>query len=240
MKKKEQIQNYIAGKMSEEELDNYTKQLVKEHYDKEAFKKNWHQQLTSQKQDKQPYPLSSNSKSRILLMSRLAGIAAIFLLVVTFSFGDTEKNNTLSSHLSTPYSSPIQYRSVDVIQSTSDTRQQAYNYYSQREYSEAAKLFKILTAENAFHEDDYFFHALSLLYDGKSSDAAQLFEKILQQDDLQRADAATWFLALSLIDSDQHETAKKYLIQISTWSGNKGRLKKAQEAKDLLNSIRTK
>jgi len=113
----------------------------------------------------------------------------------------------------------------------------AFQYYQEGNNASANILFEEFITGGNETEDVRFFLGLSYLYSNKSIDAISHFEWILNRKETSYKDAATWFIALALTDSDRYNEAKRYLIEVSNLDQNKGKRELAKKAKTLLDAL---
>lgn len=234
--------------MSENELDDMTKKIVHDHFEEFETKEKWKKILadnygvksfedleewTSFKEKK------NKSKTKFFYLTSLSTLVASVLIFVIFTLNTgSDTTNPLDNLMEEYYSSPIQYRNSKSPESISTNRQLAFEFYNNKDYKSSAKLLETVINKDDFIEDDYFYLGLSYLYQKQAEKSAAIFKFILDQGNLQRRDASTWFLALSLIEDKQYPEAEKYLSEVATWEGNTGKIRKARQAKELLELIK--
>jgi len=248
MNKKNLLSKYIQGTMSEKELDDLTKTLVKDHFEESETKEKWKRLLeenygvnsfeniedwTAFKEKKK------KSKTKLFYITTLSTMVASLLIFVIFTLNtESHTSNPLDNILEEYYNSPVQYRNAKGASSISEKRLLAFDLYNNKDYKSAAKLLETVINKDAFVEDDYFYLGLSYLYQKEAQKSADIFKLILDQENLQRKDASTWFLALSLIESKAYPEARKYLNEVMEWKGNSGKIRKANQARELLSIIK--
>lgn len=260
---------YIKGEMSEEELDDFTRELLKKHYEKDALKNHWKKLLEEKKEqsslesntkinEKSKEPQSKvrqlspktetvsrksnkNSKTRLRALVTTFAIAASLIFAVLY-FIPNQSTNTLSALDKIVY----EHQAVSITSrgnsedgEIADQRRKASEFYEQKNYSKAIPLLKNIMEAKQQTNDDLFLLGLSYHYNKEPQKAISTFEQLLQKDNLERKDAITWHLALALVSSGNCEKANPYLNEVSNWTGNKGKLKLAEKAKQVLNTIQT-
>ena len=249
MKKKDLLSKYVQGTMSEKELDDITKMLVKDHFEEMETKEKWKKILDEKYGVKSFESLDdwndfkekkNKSRTRLFYLTTLSTLVASLLIFVIFTLNtEPPTSDPLGSILSEEYNSPVQYRNSKGVSNLPEKRILAFDYYNNKDYQSAAKILETIVDKDAFVEDDYFYLGLSYLYLKKAMKASTTFKYILEQENLQREDATTWFLALSLIENKEYPEARKYLNEVAKWEGNSGKIRKANQAKELLSIIET-
>jgi len=246
MKNKNLLSNYIQGVKSEVELDEMTKILVKDYFEESETKEKWKkilvekyginsfEDLNDWEEIKQKKP-----KTKLFRLSILSTLVASLLIFLIFTLNtETKTSDPLANILEEYNSNPIQYRNTKGEGDIEGNRRLAFESYNNKDYQSSAEILEKIISNDAFNEDDNFYLALSYLYEKKAEKSVILFKKILDQENLQRRDASTWFLALSLIENEQYSEARIYLNDIAKWKGNSGKTRKADQAKELLSIIK--
>lgn len=259
MKKLDPLNKYVGQNNTEQELDSATKELVKDYFLQEDIKNKWKQLLSNDHNVKtfdklEDIPsfkeqiqvntksIESTSKKDLFGKLILGTFAILILAIMLISYiqkKDSEQTLApMANIMDEYYSSPMQYRNTKGPITNKEKRQKAFDLYNNKEYKKASKIFEDINASQIFIEDDHFYLGLCYLYNKEPLKATKSFKLILSEKNLQRDDSASWFLALSLIESQNYEEAKIHLDKISQWTGNAGKMKKAAQAAEILELIK--
>ena len=221
----EKYNKYIKGEMTESELVNFTKVILKTHYDDESRKEKYRKILESEHDIHALKKVKEHSKHRKnpFSLNRLLAIAAGFLLLVMGiynyqSFSKPAYAKLLSKHLeaSFPYSTGRKE-----IKATSEQRLKAVDLYVNKKYAEAAATYEKFIANPDRKEEDLLYLGLSYLYQNKSDEAIKTFTAILQNTDAEFEVEAKWFLALAYLQAEDFDKTIIYLKEIEQqkWHG---------------------
>lgn len=248
MKLTEKYNDYLKGQMSETANDTFTKEIVKDYFDKENYQKKWGKILAEKHnitatEGSDTKSTSDTNKGRRINLTRIIAISisiAASVLVIAYVFFPTAQTNemlAIDAILSEQYNKPVT-RGTNAGTSAIDVKRNlAYENYGQRDYANTIPALKEIIDSNEGTEEDHFYLGLSYYYNKQAANSVDHFKYILSLENAERKDAASWFLALAHIEAKQCQEAIPILTTISTWSGNKGKQKKASDAKRLIQSI---
>ena len=230
---------YIKGQLSEEQLESFTKDIVKEQMEAEALKKKW-AGLLENDQDFQKLKEEILKEEKPATVKPLApgrsrhqwlSIAAGLLLLVTVGFfiwqsKGIDVNTLAGNHLKTVFS----YQdSRGGVAEGNDLRIEASDFYRANNFVAAAPLFDQLLNSPEGNPTDQFYLGLSHLYSGNYSTAIEKLTTLKGANDFSMQKELSWYLGLALIQEGQLEAAKSELEVLSSGSGWKG-----AEARELI------
>jgi len=251
MKAKDKYDDYLQDKTTNMESDKITKDIISNYFQEEHLKERWGKILRDDHnygQEENTAPMVSNTDAssnggekkniRRLLVVTLIGIAASLLWFFNTNIGvNISPASPVDQLLSEHYAKPFTRDVLKGPDATLAIRSKAYTFYQNEAYKETIPLLENLIAEGAEEQEDYFFLGLSYLYTEQPEAGAKQFKTLLEGPTNNYQDIATWYLALALTDAGAYEEAKIYLSQVATWTGNKGKEKMANDAKDLMKVI---
>lgn len=239
----QKTEDYLKGKLATKENDNFTKELVHDYFEKEKLKKHWGTLLDEDfnlKTGNNNNSVPAKSSKIIPLLAFATTIAASLLLIFyVFVPGQVEDNqlSAIDVLLNEHYATPFNRTMLKGPNETAAQRTKAFELYNGREYEKAIPLLTSFVQNGTAIEDDYFFLGLSHLYSKQPEEAIIALSFIYQKEDMQRKDAATWYLALAYVANNECEDAKPLLENVATWKGNSGKLKLANNANELLEIV---
>lgn len=245
MKILEKYDKYFKEELPAAEAEAITRTLLFDYFEAEALRSQWAKILEKEHDLYRSNPPKSNISetpkpglNKIKIWGTITALAAsLALLFYIFSTSQQTALNPIDQLLSAHYEKPFTRNLLKEIPATNDSRMQAYDLYQNHAYSEAIPYFEALLTEYPQDEDLHFFLGLSQLYTHQSAAAINQFNWILAQPTAQRKDAATWFLGLAYTDNEQFEEAKIHLNEVAQWDNNAGKLKMANQAKELIQAI---
>ncbi len=266
-KRIDKYDQYIKGNMSEEEMDQFTEDIVTEHYEEEALKAELRKEVAfhyermekelqnpniSTPTNKEITPTSNttvsggqvvsmNNRSRILQVLSL-GIAATLLVGLIGYFMLPNLTNTPSiveAKIAEHYTNINVTRSIvkGVPQAILEKREQAFGHYKNKNYQAAIPLFKEILTSPSGNEEDQYFLGLSYLHNKQEVEAAGIFKTLLQENKTPRKDEVSWCLSLALLSAGKCTQATPYLTDMTQWDGNKRMRTYAQNAQELLDLV---
>ena len=230
--------NYLKNHGLQLEDDEFSKQLVKEHFEVEDIKQRWSTILGRDQESEATVDIPNKFSVRKLFMP--LGIAASLAIMLMVYFPNTQQVAELGpveELLQEVYAYPVSRDIVKGSMSQGELRTLAYQHYQERKYPEAITAFNELIELESESTEDRFFLGLSYLYNRNPELAVKEFDQLLEVGDSEREDYIVWYLALALLDAGDNERATIYLTQVSKWNNNKGQLKLAGKAIELLESI---
>ncbi|MCP4125151.1 MAG: hypothetical protein GY751_25745 [Bacteroidetes bacterium] len=222
----EQIENYLTGSISREELERSAKQAGVTDLDKQiSWFKNTLLAIEAEglkKQlgmlNKKTYLPENVEKGKTVNMwmrnHRVLSIAACMVLLFgLFFILRPSKSNQLYS----------QYEYVDpgipILMSETDRYElyDALTYYSEQNYGEAIIRLKSMDYANASYKDTAeFYLAASYLYSGTVDKCIPLFDSVANQTASVFSEKASWLKALSLLKAEKTEDLLLVLEQITS------------------------
>lgn len=238
---------YIKGELTEGEMDQFTKEIVKEHFKEEQLKEKWNtilegdEELQALKNGKQitvspntPAPPAQRS-SKIKRLRILFSIAASFLLLIGLGYFLSRPTTASFAQLADlqleqPYSVSSS-RSAAV--EGQETRLLANDFYRQGDYTSAAPLYEELTQGERVENSDLFYLGLSQLYLGEAQKAITPLKALATAQSDQLKVEASWFLGLAYLKANQLIEAEIQLKRLQEKGGWK-----SKEAAELLAAIK--
>lgn len=205
---------YLKGTLPESELDAFTKEIVKGHFEKEKLQNKWGQILQDEHgieglTEQSEKGGSSNNSGRIRYMrTALSAVASIVVLLLSWfayqSLSLSPSERLLSEELNKPY------EAVSRKGSEEELKLKAVEAYNDRAYTVAEKYFEQL---NEIEEeiDWYFYIGLCQLYQEQANLAIQSFTTILEQPDKKYEIEAHWYLGLAYTMKKDFAMAKKHM-----------------------------
>ncbi len=229
---------YIKGNLTEEELEVFTGEIVKDHFEKEELKDKWNQILKEKhnlhETVKPPQKKSSVWSSIHLIKIGLSAAASILLLVFSWFTYQAASSPTyeklLSQELNNPYVENLSRKG-----SVEELRLQAVAAYNDRDYATATGNFEQLK-ELDKAVDWNFYIGLCQLYQKQSDLAIQSFTAILNHPNKKYTIETNWYLGLAYVMDEDFKAAKKHLEFVVNQS-NDEMAWKVKEAKALLNAL---
>ena len=240
MKLLKKYSQYIKGTLTEPELDAITKEIVKDHFEKEKLQNKWGQILREEhgmegatEQSEKIASLNNSGRIRAIRIA-LSAVASIVLLLLSWfvyqSLSLSPHEKLLSEEFSKPYIEAIGRKG-----SLEDLKLKAVESYNQREYAAAENYFEQI---NEIEEglDWYFFIGLCRLYQKQADLAIQSFTTILDQPDKKYEIEANWYLGLAYTMKEDFTAAKKHM-QFVIDQSDADREWKVKEAKAFLSAF---
>jgi len=239
------------------ESDSITKDIIKSYFEDIALKEKWgeilHEEFkvgTDGLDLSKKANLESNTdqppkqKSKNLIYAILFG--TITALIIAFTMWPSSpvtpetSEEKLMALLSDHYSNPIPRDLVKGAEEDRANIQNAYALYQAKDYENAIPLLENVVNTDPTNDEHRFYLGLSYLYNKDAEKAVTEFEWILNQENSNYSDAATWHIALAYTEAGNYDTAKKFLNEVSSWTGNEGKLKLAKDAQLILQEIENK
>ena len=246
MKSLDKYDDYFKGNMSEDHADDFTKEVLRNHYDSE-LKSKWNTILDAQKEEQVEESVVTpidQKPTKVRTLYKAIAFAAGFLLLLGLYFVNVEsispnQPGLAEAHLATPFPyNEIRKGEVEM----SVRREMAGEDYMLKSYDEAITGYQKVIALDGGQSADFFYLGLSYLYSDNVEQSITQFHQVLESGDDQFKKDATWFLSLAYLKIDKLDEAKIYLNKVSTWgeaSDARGRHKKmANEANTILEKIK--
>ena len=228
---------YIKGSLSEGELDSFTKEVIKDHFEKEELKDKWNQILQEEYQMGKPKKIFSLGNSKRLMKIGLSSAASILLLMLCwFAYQPTSLSTyekLLSQELNKPYIETIIRKG-----SVEELKLEAAASYNNRDYSKAEEYFEELSQIDEAVDWDFYI-GLCQLYQKQSDLAIKSFTSILDHPNKKYNIEANWYLGLAYTMNKDFDSAKKYLEFVANRSDDETAWK-VKEARALLNALAEK
>ena len=251
MKEDVNLNQYIKGNMSEVELDNYTKKIVKNYFEEEELKTKWKNILNEdfnyniEEENPKNKPNKKSKNTLIRKLYSIASIAAGVLILVYFFYQQPKSNpNSIDALLQEHYQSPYPSRNIvkGIEEEVKPVLNEAHQAYQEKKFEQAILKFnQILNDKNLAQRpsavEDHFYLALSYLYNKQTKLAIREFDLVLTNEIAFRKNDTSWFLALALLDQGNTERAAIYLKEIAKQDTNAGLRERAAKAKSLLQEI---
>lgn len=141
----------------------------------------------------------------------ISGIAASLIVLVLASYFLIFRNQSQQAKnfyaYFAPYPSPVNVRGEG-----SNDHQLAMVYYQREEFSKAVEAFKRI-GPAVYTQEIKFYFGVSLLGNKQPGEASVIFEE-LRSNSTHYDEPVRWYLALSYLESGEHEKAKSLLLQI--------------------------
>ncbi|MEM1321681.1 MAG: tetratricopeptide repeat protein [Bacteroidota bacterium] len=231
--------NYLDGKMSPEELEQRTTQLLRAKFDKERSTR-WQKLLQTQYGMERQAPTSPRASRRWLYIA--VTIAALFLLLLWWaqSSPPTPSPPASAAQLALHYLDSEPYAHDRIRKGTpadEALRQQAQDAYSEQDYASSRRYYQQLIEQPQADLSDSFYLALSHCYLSDYDQAIALLHPLGANASPQNPyyDAALWYLALSHLLRGEEAQAKAYLedfLLVKNWENQK------VKARELLRTLK--
>jgi len=239
MKGLKKYDQYVKGTLTEVELESFTKEIVKDHFEKEELQDKWDRILQEEhkilKTPESPSKTFSLRNSARFIKIGLYSAASILLLLLSWfvyqSLSLPAYEKLLSEELNKPYVENISRKG-----SIEELRLQAVASYNSREYAVAAKHFEQLSKMDEA-VDWPFYVGLCQLYQKQSNLAIKSFSAILDHPNQNYSTETNWYLGLAYVMNEDFESAIKHLEFVANRS-NDEMAWKVKEAKELLNLLK--
>ena len=230
---------YLKGTLPESELDAFTKEIVKDHFEKEKLQNKWGRILKEEHgleglKDQSGKVASSNNSGRVRFMKMaLSAAASIAVLLLSWfayqSLSSSPSEKLLSEELNKPYETVIRKGNDEEL------KLKAIEAYNNRSYAVAEKYFEQI---NEIDEgiDWYFYIGLCQLYQKQADLAIQSFTAILEQPDKKYEIEANWYLGLAYTMNKDFTSARKHVQFVIDQSDGNIRWK-IKEAKAFLKAF---
>lgn len=215
MKLLKRYSQYIKGTLTEPELDAFTKEIVKDHFEKEKLQNKWGQILQKEHgvEGATEQVASSNNSGRIRIMRvALSAVASILILLLSWfayqSFSLSPHEKLLSEEWNKPYIEARGRKGSSI--EDEELKLKAVEAYNDGAYATAENYFEQI---NEIEEglDWYFFIGLCQLYQKQADLAIQSFTAILEQPDKKYEIEANWYLGLAYTMKEDFTSAKKHM-----------------------------
>ncbi|MEO1513780.1 MAG: hypothetical protein AAFV95_02165 [Bacteroidota bacterium] len=220
--KRDHFQNYFDGKMSPEEEEDLTEELVRFTLGEDK-KKAWAQRLEKEYGiSKTEGPVQGDlSTRRLWLWGLLALVVALLLAALAYSFGKPKADQSII----------IAQQLVDELNILQDptvvkknfgeqpqvNRLQAVEAYTKGDYAGAVKLYTQLDAKGEADAYDLMYHGVSLLKVGRWKDCLLVLERSSARGGPQGE--LNWCRALANLMDGQTDLTKEQLRQIVAQQG---------------------
>lgn len=141
----------------------------------------------------------------------LLKVAAVLLVLVipTYFLLNNQFND---EHLFADYSEPYPDRITTMGSSDKTKLTEAMSAYNKREYTEAAKLFKVIRLNGSENDKVILYEAVSLTYSDQAKEAVDLLE-IAMKPKSANFISLEWQMVLSLLANNQGDDAKNVLVK---------------------------
>jgi len=232
---------YIKGNLTEDELDSLTREVVKDHFEKEELQNRWkrilqeeHDVHDSTAQSKKLFSLKNSNRLLKIVLSAAASISLLLLFWFTNqSLSVPTYEKLLSEELNKPFIEDIGRKGK-----VEELKLQAAASYNERDYASAIKYFEQL---NKIEEtiDWSFYMGLCQLYQKQSDLAIQSFTAILNHPNKKYNIETNWYLGMAYIMDKDFKLAKEHLEFVVNQS-NDEMAWKVKDAKALLNALAEK
>ncbi|MFK7978916.1 MAG: hypothetical protein AB8G86_02950 [Saprospiraceae bacterium] len=214
------LDKYKQGKLSEEELDLFTGELVRAKFN-QAQKEKWTKKLATEHKIERTKP----KVKFFQLHFRKLAIAASFLFLLSLlpflqDYLQPEAQRLANNYLENRLSLPDNKRSTTSIE-IADLKKQAKNAYNNQDYETASQIYEKVLNSNAVENEDFLFAGLSYLYEGKSAKAVE--KLVLAQAKIAQGEKfweeTNWFLSLAYLKNKDLIKARQQLTQIIQTDG---------------------
>lgn len=210
------IDHYLDGNLSSEEMEKMTKKLIEEQIFEEK-RKTWAKELERTHSVRRDVPiLNKKSKNRRIWFSIAA---AILIILISFPVYNAFYSTTPSSIalaedlLANPFpNNELRKGQTDI----DELKVKAITAYNTKNYEEAVLYYEQVSAQGQMSETDYLFLGLSYLY-GKNQDVNQAVANL---ESAQKAvtnkyeEETNLYLSLALIKQGAQDKAHKILQKI--------------------------
>lgn len=214
------LDKYKQGKLSEEELDLFTGELVRAKFN-QTQKEKWAKKLATEHKIERTKPKATFFQ----LHFRKLAIAASFLFLLALlpflqNYLQPEAQRLANDYLENRLSLPDNKRSTTSIEIV-DLKKQARNAYNNQDYETASQIYEKVLNSNAVKNEDFLFAGLSYLYEGKSAKAVE--KLTLAQTKIAKGEKfweeTNWFLGLAYLKNKDLIKARQQLEQIFKTDG---------------------
>ncbi|MEL6676732.1 MAG: hypothetical protein AAFR61_31270 [Bacteroidota bacterium] len=142
----------------------------------------------------------------------IAAAAVVSLLIATFLLTPSYSNDALLAEAFDHYPDIVQNRSAGEDDAA---LLQAMYAYTNQEFSRAVSLFQPLATARPKSDTIQFYYGLSLIGEGKASDALPIFERMSHEEDGYFAELVSYNYALALLDAGKIEEGKVQLKKLA-------------------------
>lgn len=216
------LDKYKQGKLTEEELDLFTGELVRAKFN-QAQKDKWAKKLVVEHHIKREVPVKR--KTLKLPFRKLAIAASILLLVALIPFLQNylqpESQKLANSYLENRLSLPDIQRGTKTVDATVDLRIKANTAYANKNFIAATKAYETILDSNRREDIDYLFAGLSYLYSEQPQEAVN--KLTLAQAKISEGqnfwEETNWFLSLAYLKNEEIEKARNQLKMIVEMDG---------------------
>ena len=238
----EYIENFLAGKLTQNEEDAFNeklevdpdfKRLFEEHNSflrglEFGFNKELKAQLQEEDRKMAPFKLSKGPTKQAYFI--LSGIAAGIVLLITFVY---LFNNGESNHLELYASNFEAYPNIEMPLSRSDQSiQNPYALYERGEYQAALEKLNLLASEDPLAPAPLFYAGQCQLILEDYGSALNSFKVLSEMADSKYSKPVTWYLGLTYLRLDKRTEATEVFEVLSNGSG-----KYAEQSKAILMSL---
>ncbi|MGI9542038.1 MAG: tetratricopeptide repeat protein [Cyclobacteriaceae bacterium] len=214
----EEVRKYLQGKMTAEEVSQFENRIANDpsfaeevQLNRELLESMNHHFRSKLKErlsheDNKAIPL--NDKPRKPNFRRVWVMAASVALIAVasyFLFSDDPDHEQLYNQYHITYYNVVQ---GSTRSGESDAAVQAFQYYDQGNFKEAADGFAALVLEEEKNFDWLFYQGLSNLEIQESEAAIDAFEKVLEASTNEWIEPAQWYLGLAYLQADNTKEAK--------------------------------
>ena len=246
--KEDKFDDYLKDKTTDMESDKITKKIISEYYEEEQLRDRWGKILKEKHRfgatetvvsKTADLPEIGNQKNgkRIFLITLMTAAASLLLFFYINTGQQVIQLSPVDQLLSEHYAKPFTRTVLKGPESNLTLKTEAYYFYQKEEYPKTIVALEALIAEGAQNSEDHFFLGLSYLYSQEPEKGVTQFKILLDGENNNYRDIATWYLGLALTDAKKYDEAKVYLSEVSKWTGNKGKEKIAKDAQDLIKEI---
>lgn len=214
------IDKYKQGKLTEEELDIFTGELVRAKFN-QSQKDKWAKKLAIEHQIQRdlstakvvsfPYRKWTIAATALLLLA-LIPLFRNYFQPAYLKLAD----NYLENELFLP---DLQRGASE--ETISDLRKTAIQTYTNQDYQAASSAYEAILNSNFVKNEDYLFAGLSCLYDGNKTEAVKKLE--IAQAKIKSGQAfseeTNWFLSLAYLKNGDLEKARQKLNNIVNKKG---------------------
>jgi len=231
----ELIDRYVKGELSGNVLQDFKQRLANDTALAEQV--DWHARLVGgikrqsrkelkaylQSLDTQaasPTQVAEQEKKVVsLTFWKYAVAAAVALLIaaVFWLYPLRTSPEALFAQYYQPY--PNVEATIERNDEMADAYQQAFQWYEDGQYEEAAAAFEELLKADIQSEALNFYIGLTALELNQSDKALQYFESVIKHPDHKYYQQSLWYATLASLKNEDTESAKKYLQQLSDEKG---------------------
>ena len=228
------LNQYKNGKVSKEELEEFTNAFMRAKYDED--RRNRWQQMLGQNHDLQrtgaAQPTSRGGR-RIALWATSAAAAVVLAAAIWFLW----PNNPVNTYeqLADNYLTEEFYENREDSRGEQDVEQinlQAIFAYNQKDFATAIERYEVIVNSGQANDRHHFFLGLSYLYTDKYEAAIRNLQRVPEIDERSKfLMEHRWFLALAYLKNAQIAEGRAVLLSITPGDW------KYQEAQRLLEAI---